>query len=198
MTDGAPGAGALIGNPLVRLPADALVLLVGIAGSGKTTLAARHFAPDEVLGSDAFRAAVSGDEADQLATGEAFRRLHAALAGRLARGLLTVVDATNTQVWARGELLRVAHDAGRPTAAIVLDLPLSLCLERVAQRHARPVPPGVVRRQRRELHSGLSSLALEGHVVTAILRDAESVERLRIGRLPRQSSVVEQSATSRT
>ena len=172
MTDGAPRAGTPSGRLLVRLPADALVLLVGISGSGKTTLAARHFAPDEVLGSDAFRAAVSGDEANQRATGEAFRRLRAALARRLARGLLTVVDATNTQAWARGELLRVARDAGRPTAAIVLDLPLALSLERVAQRLERHVPPAVVRRQQRELHRGLSSLALEGHAVTAILRDA--------------------------
>ena len=37
----------------IRLPDPSLVVLIGASGSGKSTFAARHFAPDEVLSSDA-------------------------------------------------------------------------------------------------------------------------------------------------
>jgi predicted kinase len=182
----------------IRLPGGALVLLVGVAGSGKTTFAARHFAADQVLASDDFRARVSGDPADQSVTAEAFRLLHASLAERLARGRRTVVDATNTQPWARGQLLSIARRAGRPSVAIVLDLPLDVCLERNAVRPGRRVPPGIVRRQHRELGRGLAALAREGHALVAILRDVAEVDAARLVPGTDQSSVEEQSATSRT
>jgi len=44
---------------IVTLPSDAMVVLVGPSGSGKSTFAARHFAPSEVLSSDALRAVMS-------------------------------------------------------------------------------------------------------------------------------------------
>jgi protein phosphatase len=169
-------------NP-ARLPADALVILLGISGSGKTTLAARCFAPDEILASDAFRARVSGDEADQSATAAAFRLLHAALEERMAHGLLTVVDATNTQTWARRLLLAIAGRHGRPSAAIVLDLPLAVCLERNARRAARRVPPAVIRRQQRELLRTLEDLRHEGHTTVVMLPDVASAEALTIDRV---------------
>ncbi len=87
------------------VPSDALVLLIGAAGSGKSTLAARHFPPEAILSSDAYRAAVSGDAADQSATDAAFERLQADLDQRMRAGQLTVVDATNVQGWARRRLL---------------------------------------------------------------------------------------------
>jgi protein phosphatase len=167
----------------VRLPSDALVVLVGVAGSGKTTLAARSFAPDEVLASDAFRATVAGDEADQSATAAAFRLLHAALEQRMARGLLTVVDATSTQTWARRGLLAIARRHGRPSAAIVLDLPVEISLERNARRATRHVPSVVVRRQQRELRRTLPDLGAEGHVAVVILRDVAAVDELTVERV---------------
>jgi len=182
----------------VRLPADALVVLVGVAGSGKSTLAARLFARDEVLASDAFRARVSGDEADQSATAGAFRLLHAALDERMAHGQLAVVDATNTQTWARRRLLAIARRHGRPSAVIVLDLPVAVSLARNEQRAGRRVPGAVVRRQHRELRRTLEDLEAEGHCAIVNLRDVAAVDALRIERDPAQSSVVEQSATSRT
>ncbi|MGH2463758.1 MAG: AAA family ATPase, partial [Candidatus Limnocylindria bacterium] len=79
------------------VPPDALVLLVGAAGSGKSTLVARLFSAAQVLSSDAYRTTVSGDATDQSATTQAFRRLHATLERRMAAGELTVIDATNVQ-----------------------------------------------------------------------------------------------------
>ncbi|MGI4830630.1 MAG: AAA family ATPase [Janthinobacterium lividum] len=53
--------------------------------------------PTEVVSSDFCRALVSDDESDQSATGDAFDLLHAIVRKLLARGRLTVVDATNVQ-----------------------------------------------------------------------------------------------------
>ncbi len=106
----------------IVLPDPCLVVLVGAAGAGKSTFAARHFAPDEVLSSDRYRAILSGDASNQAATRQAFGRLHRELSNRLAKGLLTVVDATNVQAWARRALVDRATAAGVPSVAIVLDL----------------------------------------------------------------------------
>jgi predicted kinase len=104
-----------------RIPDPSLVLLVGAAGAGKSTLAARLFAPDEVVSSDALRAVVSGDEADQGATRVAFRILHRTVDRRLAKGLLTVIDATNAIAAHRSTLVRRAAASGIPVVAIVFD-----------------------------------------------------------------------------
>jgi len=104
---------------IVRLPSDALLVLIGPSGAGKSTFAARHFSNTQVLSSDAFRGIVSDDPTDQTATDAAFELLHAALGLRLARGRLTVVDATNVEDWARERLLVEARRHRRPAGAIV-------------------------------------------------------------------------------
>ena len=53
---------------------------------------------------------------------------------RLARGLLTVVDATNVQPESRRSLVALAREHDVLPVAIVLDLPPRLCIERNAAR----------------------------------------------------------------
>jgi protein phosphatase len=136
------------------------VLLVGAAGSGKTTFAARCFRATEVLSSDAARAMVSDDEGDQSASAAAFAVLRFIAARRLSRGRLTVVDATNVQRRNRAEFLRLAARFRRPAVALVFDLPLEVCLERnrgrarivedaavIEQWHDLPRPPERLRQE---------------------------------------------------
>jgi protein phosphatase len=156
--------------PVIVLPDPCLVVLVGAAGSGKSTFAARHFAPSEVLSSDAFRELVSGDAANQAATGAAFATLHAALSRRLQERLLTVVDATSVQAHARRQLTRRAAEAGIPAVAVVLDLPADVVLARNAARSDRVVPEAAVRRQLAELDRSLRTGRLEAEGFASVLR----------------------------
>ena len=70
----------------VEIPEPSVVILVGAAGAGKSTVARRLFAIDEVLSSDAFRGIVAGDATDQSATRVAFSILHRELERRMAAG----------------------------------------------------------------------------------------------------------------
>ena len=166
------------------VPGDAMVLLIGVAASGKSTFARRHFAPTEILSSDALRAVITDDPHAQAATDDAFDLLHRILAMRLRRGRLTLVDATNVEAWARAELLGVARRHRRPSVAIVLDLPLEVALARnLARPDPRP-PAAAVRRQHRWLSDTLPTLESEGFATVHHLRSAAESDGARIERVP--------------
>jgi protein phosphatase len=172
------------GSSVVTIPDPGLVALVGVAGAGKSRFAARHFTPDEVLSSDAYREAIAGDAADQRATRPAFAALHRALARRLGTGRLTVVDATNVQAPARRRLLQAAMQAGVPAVAIVLDLPPALVVERNAGRD-RTVPAAAIHRQLRDLEETVATGRLESEGFAAVIRLAtpdavDAVEVIRV------------------
>jgi predicted kinase len=169
-----------------------LVVLVGAAGSGKSTFAARHFSPDEVLSSDAFRLLIAGDESDQRATKPAFGRLHRELARRLAGGRLAVVDATNIEVGARRALVTRATLAAVPATAIVLDLPSSVVLAQNRARSARVVADAVVRRHLERLRLAMDGLPGpfdgEGFSEVVVLRDPAEVDDVTVVRRTRPSA----------
>ena len=151
---------------MIDIPVPGLVILVGAAGSGKSTLAARLFDPDEVLSSDAIRAALHGDPADQRATRPAFALLHREVARRLADGRLAVVDATNVERAARRALLRVARAASTPAIALVLAVPHEDAHTRNARRTGRVVPADIVDR-----HLGrIAELGTDAASIAARLR----------------------------
>jgi predicted kinase len=150
-------------------PADALVLLIGPAGCGKSTWAARHVRPDQVLSSDAFRAMVAGDATDQSATADAFGLLHAATGARLGRGLLTVIDATNLTATARLGLRQQARRAGRPVVAVIFDVSLERCLAQNTARAERQVPEAVVRRHHAEMLRVRAQLPFEGYASIVVI-----------------------------
>jgi predicted kinase len=162
------------------VPADALVLLIGIAASGKSTFAAQHFLSTEVLSSDAMRAMIADDPHAQGATDDAFDLLHRLLAMRLRRGRRTVVDATNVEGWARAELLAIARRHRRPVVAIVLDLPLEVAMERNLGRPEPRPPNAALRRQHRWLQDTLSELPHEGLAAIHHLRTPTEVESITV------------------
>jgi protein phosphatase len=164
----------------LAIPRDALVLLIGVAASGKSTFAARHFVPTEVLSSDALRAMITDDPHAQGATDDAFDLLHRLLAMRLRRGRRTVVDATNVEGWARAELLAVARRHRRPAVAIVLDLPLEVVMQRnLARPDPRP-PNAALRRQHRWLRDALRALPDEGLAAIHHLQSAAEIDAVEV------------------
>lgn len=163
----------------IRVPAGALVLLIGPSGSGKSTFAARHFDASAVISSDRLRSHLAGDEAEQRVTDAAFKRLDRWLDARLEAGSMAVVDATNVDWMRRGALIGRASRRGRPTVAIVFDLPLDLCLARSATR-LRRVRAGIIRRQHDELRQSLERLDLEGFAAVHVLRNDAEIERVAV------------------
>jgi predicted kinase len=169
----------------VRIQDPTVVVLIGAAGSGKSTLAARHFEPSEVVSSDAFRALVSGDEADQAASPVAFRILHRELERRLAAGLTTVVDATNARPDHRRPILARARAAGAGTVAIVLDLDPAEVHVRNASR-SRVVDRAVVDRHLAAVRETVDAgrLGLQGFTTVVVLRSTAMVDELVVDRHP--------------
>lgn len=170
----------------IPLPEPCLVVLVGAAGAGKSTLAARLFPPDQVLSSDAHRALIAGDEADQAVTKTAFAILHRRLARRMAERTTTVVDATNVTSFARRSLVRRATAQGIPAIAIVLDLSPTLVLARNATRDGRIVPEDAVRRQLAELAGSLrrGGFEADGFAAVHVVRTPEALDSLAVQREP--------------
>ncbi len=166
----------------MNVPALSLVVLVGATGSGKSTFARAHFAATEVLSSDACRGFVADDENDQAATGDAFDVLNYIAGKRLARGRLTVVDATNVQPDARKKLVALAREYDVLPVAIVLDLPEQVCRARNAVRADRQFGPEVLRRQRDQLRRSLKGLSREGFRHIHVLRSEGEVAAAQITR----------------
>lgn len=160
----------------VALPGSCLVVLVGVSGSGKSTFAARHFRPTEVLSSDRFRGLVADDENDQSATTAAFEALGVVAGLRLAAGRLTVVDATSVQAEARARLLAMAARHGRPAVALILDVPVRVCAARNLVRAERSVPVSVIRAQRSLLLRTLASVEREGFDRVVVLRGVDDID----------------------
>ncbi len=166
----------------LEIPELSLVVLIGASGSGKSTFAAKHFLPTEVLSSDRARGMVSDDENDQASTKEAFEVVHFVAAKRLGLGRLTVIDATNVQPDSRKPLLALAREFHVLPVAIVLDVPEHVAQERNRSRPDRQFGPHVVRRQQAMLKRSLGRLEREGFRRVFVLKGERQIEEAEIVR----------------
>ncbi|CAM5535111.1 Polynucleotide kinase-phosphatase OS=Streptomyces alboniger OX=132473 GN=CP975_27750 PE=4 SV=1 [Streptomyces alboniger] len=143
-------------------PSPVLIVLLGAAGSGKSTTAAA-WPPESVLELDTFRELISDDAPAPEATERAVHALGTVVERRLARRLTTVVDADHTGAAVRSKLLTIAERYDVPTVALVMATPLQLCLDRNALRPAHLQLPGdVVREQYARAVDATPCLRAEG------------------------------------
>ena len=153
------------------IPDPALVVLAGASGSGKSTWARARYRADEVVSSDDLRAVVGSGPNDLDASQDAFRLLDLIVAGRVRRGLATVVDTVGLDAGRRRGYLDLARAHGLPAVVVAFDTPPALCRERNAGRD-RPVPARVLTTQLRGIREALAAVGSEGwHRVVVVEHD---------------------------
>jgi protein phosphatase len=166
----------------ITIPELSVIALVGVSGSGKSTFAARHFLPTEVISSDFCRKLVSDDENDQSSTNAAFAVLHTIAAKRLESGRIAVIDATSVRPDDRKPIVQLAKDHHVFAYAIVLDVPPEVCRERNAMRPDRDFGDHVIRNQRSALRRSINNLHREGFRKVFVLRGVDDIDRSEVVR----------------
>ena len=167
---------------IIELPEFCLVSLIGGTSSGKSSFAAKHFRPTEILSSDFFRGMVCDDENDQSVSADAFDLLFDAADKRLTHMKLTVIDATNLQQHDRQKILELAKRQNVHTAAIVLDLPEKILQERNKTRTDRNIPARVIRQHCLAVGRAVRSLKKEGFRFVFVISSPEQLENTEIVR----------------
>ncbi|MCZ6695451.1 MAG: AAA family ATPase [Acidobacteria bacterium] len=152
--------------------------MVGVAGSGKTTLCRRHFSATQIVSTDECRALLSDAAADQSVSDAAFRLAHLIVDERLRLGRLTVFDATSVQARHRRDLLDIAARHHLPVVAVLLDVPVSIALEQDRRRAGRSVGRRIIQWQARALDSGRASLRREGFSDVHRIRSSRAADQV--------------------
>jgi predicted kinase len=147
--------------PNVPLPDPAVVVLIGAAGSGKSTWASAHYRRAEIVSSDDLRGVVGSGPADLDASADAFDLLERIVTARTSRELTTVIDTLGLDATRRDRWRTAARAAGLPAVAVVLDTPGPVCRRRNAVRDRR-VPAPTLTDQVRRVTALRDSLAAEG------------------------------------
>jgi predicted kinase len=139
-----------------------LVLLIGLPGSGKSSLALRLQQEQpgcRVISTDQIRAELFGDESIQGNWSAIWQQIQLQFqqaVGQMRTGqtTLAIYDATNTRRRNRRQVIALARATGFTQIwAVWLHLPLEVCLSRNQQR-LRQVPEPVMQRMARQLWSG--------------------------------------------
>jgi predicted kinase len=143
-----------------------LILLVGVPGSGKTTLSKKLEAKGfHYFNADKIREELYGNAADQGDKAEVFQLFFQRLEEAMQEGLSLVIDNTNLKEWHRKPILERAQKFAYQDVQIwLLDTPLALCLERNKQRE-RQVSEEIITNMHNELLKNSRPKCHEGKLV---------------------------------
>ena len=144
-----------------------LILLIGLPGSGKSTIASRLLQANpqrQVISTDAIRLRLFGNEAIQghwlKVWQEVGRQFQQAVEQQTAgQALETIYDATNVVRRDRRRVIALARTCGfEDITGVWLNTPLDLCLQRNRQRD-RQVPDAIILRMHRCLMGAPPSMS---------------------------------------
>jgi F420-dependent oxidoreductase-like protein len=144
---------------VIELPSPCLVVLVGAAGSGKSTWANTHF-PGRVVGSDVLRALAGEGEDDLRASVDAFALLDDVIERRLRRKLTSVVDTLGNDPERRARWRQMAAAHHVPCHAVAMTT-APADIRRWNKGRSKRVPDAVLRAQLAEMAPVLDSVRAE-------------------------------------
>lgn len=107
-----------------RIPLHSLVLIVGPANSGKTTVASSKFKPYEIISLNSIKSLLVGDTTRQDINIAIWNTLKDMVRAKLKIGERVVVDASNIFKNERIETTSIALELGIPIFYVIVDRPL--------------------------------------------------------------------------
>lgn len=131
-------------NKDFKIPDNAVVLLVGVAGSGKSLLSKRAFGGKAIIvSSDECRKEICGNEADQTVNAQAFELFYKKIEEGILKGKQVIADATNLERFSREKIYEIAKKNNVPIYALVFNIPIETIKEQNKNRK-RVVPEYVI------------------------------------------------------
>lgn len=134
-----------------------LYVMIGPAGSGKSTASKNLFQRAVRVCPDDIRKQLFGDEACQREPEKVFAAAYGAMEDALCENKDVVFDATNTTAFARKKLLDRVDGILCRKVAVYMNTPLEECKRRNRQR-GRVVPDSVIDRQYTQMIREASSI----------------------------------------
>ncbi len=172
----------------IRVIPRTLVILCGIAASGKSTFAKKFFRRTQIVSTDYCRAMISDSAGNQFVSKDAFELFYFIIEKRLVGGRITVADATTLYCPARLALLKIAKRHNARAVLMVFNVSMKVCIKHDKLRR-RKVGEEVIHRQYNTLEEALKSIPSEGFDEIYMLdeKSLKNVEVEVVGYVPEAS-----------
>jgi len=164
---------------------NALIVLCGPAGSGKSSFAKKFFHPTQIVSSDECRNLIADDPGNQRVSPDAFDLMHAIIAARLKYNRLTVADATHLSIIYRRPLIELAQKFQCPLYLVLFNADEATCLKNNALR-PRQVESVVITRHLEQFRQTHEQIKTEPYRAVYTIEPTD-IENLTIELIPPSS-----------
>jgi len=172
----------------LTLTPPALVVLIGLSSSGKSTLATRVFPEGSVVEKDRLQASLSANPGNRVAADAARTLVLESARAVLQSSPVAVIDAANVRRADRLALVALAREVGASPAAVLLDLDEDTCVARHLARGDRHFGLHVLRSQLVDLRRHRAGLEEEGFEQVVCLGSAEQAAAFTVEFPPTEST----------